>query len=884
MIWTLYHYIQSCGGTKVKQLDPACAEELKAILIREVKPELWTPLPPTKEIHTFFEFIDYLVQYLASIKSKNVICGGYHKNLHHVNDVLGNTNPFTNFSVNHLKSAPLWNIVYNILGDRRCAHMILNTKCFIRTAQGNVQLFGNTSPLNKTDGGRSISKRRSFQRTRRTVFVASLLPKDIDEILEQITSTPRNTKNTPKRYRSLSALIGKIVQNDCKLNYQHLFDHFELQKDTNFEAFFNNTWSVKEVTRFVLSIIGHLFPAETWGNQKNKAIAAKKIAGFIQMSHYEQVSVADLTTSFQLTAIDWLGKSRKITSRQDWSSRVNLFSHFLIWFFETVVNSILKAFWYITDSPSLFESGKVFYFPHFRWHQITQQWLKKYILSNLVRISKEQMKESLYVHKFNFGFLKLFPKAADLRLICVPSKIPWKCFDMGMSSYGTFEHFAFLQDFVTPTRTILNYLILQKHGNTQNRPICSSKVDVASAILRYRNNLLQKHSILPKIYIVKFDMKHCFDNLSHDKIFECLDELLDYGSNKVYFVRQLAEYSMSGRMKKLRTIIKDDTQLKDFNLFSLDSRNMATNSKAGQQVLVDKNKTAKFSKEELKDFVRAFVSETKMIHEDNFFERKRGIFQGFPLLSTICELVYNKLTDILHCHTDMESLILRVVDDFMVMSTLADVCSNIATLIHSKAFEQYGAFVNTDKTMIIDGTIKRKLSIEFIGLKIGTKTLDISRNAHNHFTSLQLIKSPKKVFKYLKWLFNGLLPTYSLSLEFHLKFQVLRNVEESQASVLNAFVNKYISLSKDNITIDNIAVKVFLLEILEASIMKFQNANKLNVSHIILDEEQCCLYHESNFLLNSIISKFQFLVDQSFQNVLTLETVSEWFRSLYKSK
>ena len=120
-----------------------------------------------------------------------------------------------------------------------------------------------------------------------------------------------------------------------------------------------------------------------------------------------------------------------------------------------------------------------------------------------------------------------------------------------------------------------------------------------------------------------------------------------------------------------------------------------------------------------------------------FYRQKEGIPQGSVLSSLLCNYFY---ADLEATHLDFldpkESLLLRLIDDFLLITTNRRHAKRFLEVMH-EGLPEYGVTVNPDKTLVnFEVAVKgRKVSrllgnggFPYCGSFVDTKTLDVMRD------------------------------------------------------------------------------------------------------------------------------------------------------------
>lgn len=790
---------------------------------------------------TYIDLIDDVVDYLVQKNSNNVLRSGY-------NGFSGDvTSKNVSFQVNHLKSRH-WKTLYCRIGHHRMVDLILNTRCFVQNTRGVfVQLFGPS--LSPSTPPRPIVLSKTKQLYKYGGLRSNnlkLLPDNEMQLLQEIYAKQKlNLKShVPEKYRNLCKLLVLMIQKDERVKYHSIF-HKLIPEPRKYlrKNYLQLSCAIQYVIKFVLVIIGKVFPLATWGTKQNKSIIIDKIVSFIKSGRYARITMDKVLEGIKVSEINWLGKTKEISSKQDYQSRISIFSVFMKWLFEIFVGKLIAKFFYVCETTQFSESATsgLFYYTHRTWNGISREWLQAYINSNLTDVTdKESNADIEKFERFNFGELRLIPKKNDFRVLCVPIKKPCPPANGTFLTQQDFE----LQRKQYQSHHFNNVMPLLQLISDKNRKLlelkekaharCYSMIDISAQISKFKHRLLSKNNNkLPQLFMIKFDMKHCYDQLNQGKIMQCFQRLFDADDDdSAYYIRRIEEYHDFQQLsKKLRALIKDHTCIEELNI--LDSSNSVsyTNNK---HILVDKNITRRLTKSQILDIIRGQVLHSTMKIGDKLYQRKQGVFQGFPLLATFCDMVYNSLVDDLFdflLQSPIDSLLLRLVDDFLFISTDKAQCKLVYDILNGEIAQEYGAFMNTEKSSWInfDSSTNPEL-VKFVGLTIDSGKLEITRGLESSAPiSLASKLSFKSVFKMLQDSYSLRLKPSLLDLNLVSDHSLVFNYSVILNSVMEAFTMNFKRLNHcDKFEPD--LFKVFLMELLNISLERYYSAN-------------CCIIH-----------------------------------------
>ncbi|GEQ68330.1 hypothetical protein JCM33374_g1998 [Metschnikowia sp. JCM 33374] len=662
--------------------------------------------------------------------------------------------------------------------------------------------------------------------------VEHLLTRDPDKLMRSIFRGG-TWKHLPKRYRGLSRVLRSAQKNDRSLRYRYILNNI-VQRQQLHESVFDNAVPFSQVTRLVFTCVHRVFPNDTFGCQHNWNIINETIYTTLKTDRTEGVDVRELVQRLKVTSIPWLGKSPRPTSKQDHLSRINILHQFLGWFFASFLVRLVARFWYVTENPLRTKSTQPCnaFFLHKSWKSLSSLWLDQYAEKYLEEATDpDDIVCKTAPFEFNFGVLRLVPKKSDFRPLCIPSKVGRSTVDADeiTRAKSKKEHTIYDYTVIRPIRDILRsqqQKLLAK--NSSAFPRCNSVNDVGRSVAHFKaqpNDEIPRTA--PPFYGVQFDMKHCYDNLNQGKILFCIGELFSGDSvSEEYIVRKYAHASNSGtKHTTTRSIIKNRANVQEVDMFEYNPTPNHHDSVYG-----DRLRTLKFTRSNVLDLVRSQVLDaTTEIPKsgDSTYKRTRGVFQGFPLSGTLCDIVYNSLVDNVMAkvrNKDHDCLLLRLADDFLFISTSHAACKNMLELARCREAKEYGAHVNHEKISWINASENGCEHAHFLGLSIDFRTLSIER-AENSIVSISQTtrRSLNASLAYLNWRFKLKIADYLFNLNLSDFDTVSKNACQVYIWSLKAAIKCTLRNPLEQDTIDQLVM--FAFETLLATLQKFQFVN-----------------------------------------------------------
>ncbi|QFZ30103.1 putative telomerase reverse transcriptase [Clavispora lusitaniae] len=750
----------------------------------------------------YYEFVDNLVSEVRSL-DRSAICGLFDVSL----SGSFTSNPFSNFQVHVLKDEN-WARLCEKLGRLRFAYLLICSSCFVYHAKTNtyINLYGTQTHLRKK-AKEFIFKTKMFYRWRWNHDSVCLLQGTPQQIGSTIFDIDFERKNNPKKFKRFLDLILVAKRNEEKIDYSYIFANI-VKKRVSHESVFDNSSSFKDVLRFTFSVTDLIFPKAMFGCKYNMNVIRERVRKTLRAQRLEAIEQRSLMLHLKLNTITWLGKKRTIDSIQDKKCREEMLSKFLKWYFNSFLVLLIKSFWYVTDviSDSTQSGLACAFFPHRTWNRLSGEWLNSYISRYLHEVSGQDHS------KYNHGILRLIPKKNDFRPLCTP----WQS-----RTSSENERQAYDRDIIRPVRDILREQQKKIDANKAFR--CFSVRDICRHISEFKRTLSELHDgHIPPLFGIKFDMKHCYDNLNQAKIIECIENLFSAEEEQeIYYVRTYSCNSEASTYGKSFRTISKRRGISNFNLFE-----NAPNSFAGRNFFKDQCRTTCFTKSEILDIVKDQVLNSTIEipqRRNKIFTRKEGVFQGLPLSATFCEIVYNHLVDhVFFPSPTQESVLLRLADDFLFLSTKMAECEHVLSLATSKASSEYGAYVNQEKCCAIGGDVD---FVNFVGLEIDIKSLSYRRKT---LVALKLptntSRSLKAILAYLEWSFNARLSDHLLDTYMVPKHAIVDNVRDVLEPVLTG-AQKYLPSNIKELKDEIRRFEVFITSIVRRIIFKVQEQN-----------------------------------------------------------
>lgn len=730
--------------------------------------------------------------------------------------------PCTDFRISCLKSS-LWETLCERVGREFFIKLVFETSCFLGNGVNKISaLVEPIAPVFKPKQ-KDLCNVGMLHRWKSNIGKERMIDQEIHDLVSLITNLDSLlSKNLPRKLRGLVRVLVRAKKIDSSINYKKMITTLA-KVTTPLDTISENAWPFPSVCSFVLSVVYKLFSRRTFGSTGNCGLLSSAIVEFLK-NHGAEVKVSVLTSKFNITEIDWLGNSTRITSLQDLASRRQILSWFLSWLFSKFTLKLVRNFWYVTHMNSF-----NIYFQHETWRSLTDSWLREYSERYLFEV--HDIPGVIYNPSSSHGILRLIPKKYDFRPLCVPIKRNDPVSHRLTNSNALRRTYVnYDRDVIRPVRDILRYQQLRLWPQDMSSyPHCQSVSDVGKYLLSFKASLLQKYcGVMPRMFGLKFDMKHSFDNLNQAKVIEHVIQLFQEDpEDEYYFVRCYA-HSLNhlSTYSNYKTRVGKRSDISQFDIFELGSASTGLGT-----IVKDRGQTYSFRKNEIIEIVKNQVLTSTIeipSFEHRLYRRKRGIFQGLPLLATFCDIVYNALVlEMISPYFKkgfQPKILLRLADDFLFISTEKKECEQIYGQVISNLSVKYGAYVNHDKCRWIEPGMN-DLNCEFVGMTISFDTLSIRRNGPINLNHLRSRKSLEATLQYLERILSLKLSDKHL---FNLDFVSIEGAKGNIMDVVEPILLYLLSsevIGKMNSTLAAKKVELFILRLTQAVIAGLKHAN-----------------------------------------------------------
>ncbi|KAL8795793.1 MAG: hypothetical protein Q9195_001845 [Heterodermia aff. obscurata] len=494
-----------------------------------------------------------------------------------------------------------------------------------------------------------------------------------------------------------------------------------------------------EVSSFCCAVLSQVIPADFWGDRKdglkNKNVIMRRVDQFVRLRKFETLSLHNIFQGIKITSITWLSRPGSASSGRiaasDLDKRKEIYLEFLYYIFDSFLIPLIRSNFHVTESGT--HRNRLFYFRHDIWRAMTEPALTNLKLSTFQEIPTVKALRVLDARALGFSQVRLLPKAQGVRPI-INLRRRVNRIQGGKSVLGRSINSA-----MQPVFCVLDYESRAKPASIGSA--LRSVGDMHTRLKTFRSLLIDKKQTRKRLFFAKCDVRACFDTLPQRLGIEIARTFMEEDEYKICRHAEMkASNSLSygtdlqSQAKCIRKHVSRAQAMTDFQHFSQTLKASLAKGKKNT-VFVDGVLHYNYDRDKLMALLAEHVQNNVIKIGKKFYKQEAGIPQGSVLSNLLCNFVYAKLEkEYLDFLREDESMLLRLVDDFLLISTNEGHAKKFLQIMHA-GIRDFGVQVNPTKSIVnfeafIDGAQIpiAKEEFPYCGNLINTKTLEITKD------------------------------------------------------------------------------------------------------------------------------------------------------------
>lgn len=545
----------------------------------------------------------------------------------------------------------------------------------------------------------------------------------------------------PKRLRSqVLTLVRLLRKQHSRCSYETMLEHYcQNPSQTGSEGPIDQALSPAQVSAFCKGVVSKVIPGAFWGRGEvrshNRRSILRMVDKFVRLRRYEFLSLHDVLQDLKISGIPWLTPGNVAAgsklSKTDFTKRRELMAELLYYLFDSFLIPLIRGHFYVTESSV--HRNQLFFFRQDVWNAISEPALRSLKNDMLEPWNTSDMKRKLAKRELGVSQVRMLPKERGMRPIINLRR--------RVQKHGGPVLGKSANKILTPAFSVLNY-----EKATHPDMLASALFSVGDMYPRLQafRTTLERQGLNGKpLYFAKVDVKACFDTIPQKRLMQLAGRIL--GAHAYHF----ANY------KRAKLVDEHNDETPGFGAKPLWKYNLtkATTEDKGfdfaneveadtaegrtQTVYVNGIPQKPEHRKAILKLLEEHVESNLIKIGNSFYRQKEGIPQGSIVSSLLCSYFYGELErEVLGFVHDGESLLLRLIDDFLVISTKQQVAERFIRTMH-EGIPGFGIEVKAEKSQAnfdidIDERAITRLPQEtdfpYCGNAINTVTLNLSKD------------------------------------------------------------------------------------------------------------------------------------------------------------
>ncbi|KAK5663294.1 hypothetical protein OQA88_3721 [Cercophora sp. LCS_1] len=496
------------------------------------------------------------------------------------------------------------------------------------------------------------------------------------------------------------------------------------QQENQHDSIVELATPISSISAFCQAVLSKIIPDGFWGKdgvqEHNKKLFLKYVNHFIHLRRFESMNLHELAQGMKILDIEWLAPPNlggQKTSQSDVNKRTEIFHEFLYYLIDSLVVPLIRSNFYVTESSV--HRYRVFFFRHDVWRYVAEPAMATLKANMFEEVPLTSALQVLKSRELGFAQVRLLPKGSTMRPIM------------------NLRRRMLAQDKKKLTPSINSVLLPVAHmlklEKAQNPSLLGSAMfsvgDIYNRIKTFKSNL----PAFSKLYFAKIDVQAAFDTIPQEAMLDLLATIPREERYKMlkHVEVQLLESCVSKTSKRWHTTAQAQDDRTPF--LRLLETSLTTAGKKNT-VFVDSLAARSMDKKSLLSLAKTHVEQNLVRIGKKFYRQRKGIPQGSVLSSTLCSYFYADLEKTKLGFLGQESLLLRLIDDFLLITTDRPKAERFVRVMHA-GVPEYGVKVGVGKSLVnfevsVGGTMVERVSgngFPYCGLVIDTESLEVAR-------------------------------------------------------------------------------------------------------------------------------------------------------------
>lgn len=266
--------------------------------------------------------------------------------------------------------------------------------------------------------------------------------------------------------------------------------------------------------------------------------------------------------------------------------------------------------------------------------------------------------------------------------------------------------------------------------------------DIYPRLKEYKSRLSSANKANSPLYFAKVDVQACFDTIPQKSLIRVVKTLLsteDYLVSNEARIKPPEVTTLHKGVSNVKAAIKYTSYAAPANAMRAERADTTTGQDQilGNSVLVGPLGQHVYPRQQIEQLITEHIEFNLIKIGKKYYRQRNGIPQGSVLSSLLCNFYYGKLEkDMLAFLDRPDSALMRLIDDFLLVSTEKHVVQRFLDLMH-RGLPEYGVSVKLAKSLVnfecwVDGVqvpMSEEGGFPYCGLLIDMNRLDIRKSS-----------------------------------------------------------------------------------------------------------------------------------------------------------
>ncbi|KAK0078511.1 hypothetical protein PV325_002418 [Microctonus aethiopoides] len=491
-----------------------------------------------------------------------------------------------------------------------------------------------------------------------------------NNVKEQSAVSSQSSETSHKSTTSGNATtIGKKDQIKKPL----IIPYYNLPQD---KSLINGQISRQQLQSYFRRIFATVVPVKLFGNMKNVKKIQRMINNYFKTAFGEYFSAQAVTNNLNINAIEWL------CAIEDGNMKISIMSQLVESFFEEYIMAVMGTYIYTEKMTS--SNEKVFCrLTHWIYH--SNKYIQQKKTDGVYKEITENDLNNEIPNDIPNAKLSLHLKKNGMRPILLTHPTPAQKREAKI--LNKLLHQLYLKKFELVTLQQLEKLWRNIHT------CCAGKSD-------------------KPLYFISCDIHDAFGSINQQKLLDIVLGMMDELEDKL-ILQNFAIFNP--RYSKTEYMYREYFDSPSLPLV-LPAKTLSCRDNNTCSIVIEK--------EWLKNRMKSYILQRKIVIHNKLYYQTKGIGQGIPLTSLLCEIYYgNMVLEKFGCFINSGQL-LRYVDDFLYFTQDKSSAERFLEQVHS-GIESYDCTFNPRKTST---NLPPYCMNEFVylGYRFNIKTFDVT--------------------------------------------------------------------------------------------------------------------------------------------------------------